>query len=534
MEEIGMKGKQFQDLESQSFHAFPVQPGWKSYALIFGLLILFILAYFYWQIRYAEKTFIHHVQEHTRILADVIMTNAKNTVLSRNTIKEIIETFLGNSARFIDYLDDIEPFSSKELAAYAAETGLTGIQIVNEKGTVVEGPVGWFPLQHRCNTKHHSLSHLKNRGLYVLALVRSKGTGCIVVGLTSSRIERLQDQIGLPQFFHTLSSLPGIEYVRLESGKTQEMPTVSHPEVEIFAERTDKRAEARFGMGDSILVVGLDTKEFFMRENQLWNEFLIFGIVIVFIGIFSSWFLFRYQKTHLKEMRSFERRLAVEKKDAALGRASSTITHEIRNPLNAISMGLQRLQMEGDGLTKEHTELVTTLLKAVQRTNNIIEELGRYATPLTLHKEEVSLDRVVRNIIELYSQLCIETSIAVSYQRDYMGTVPADRLLLEEVVENLFKNAIEAQSGSGYIKIRLSKDDPYAVLSIENGGFCLSEREMGKIMEPYFTTKTRGTGLGLPIIRRIVDAHQGYLQATVPEDGTLCIDIYFLLDNDSS
>ena len=93
---------------------------------------------------------------------------------------------------------------------------------------------------------------------------------------------------------------------------------------------------------------------------------------------------------------------------------------------------------------------------------------------------------------------------------------------------------MEAQNNGGYIKIRLSQDSPYAVLSIENGGFSLSEKKTERIMEPYFTTKTRGTGLGLPIIKRIVDAHQGYVQATVPEDGVLRIDVYFLLENDSN
>ncbi|MDY7032400.1 MAG: ATP-binding protein [Thermodesulfobacteriota bacterium] len=534
MEDTDTEGTQFKDIESQSSHAVPVQNGWKSYAVIFGLLILFVLAYFYWQIRHAEKTFIHHVREHTRMLADVIMTNAKNTVLSRNTVEEIIETFLGNSARFIDYLDDIEPFSSTELAAYAAETGLTGIRIIDENGTAIDGPAGWSPFLHICNPKYHSLSHLRNKGLYVLALARSKRTGCIVVGLTSSRIEKLQDQIGLPHFFHTLSSLPGIKYLRLESETTGEIPTVSNPDVEIFGERTDKWAEARLHIEDGTLVVGLEAKEFFIRENQLWNEFLIFGVAIVFIGAFSSCLLFRYQNRHLSEMRSFERKLAAEKEDAALGRASSTITHEIRNPLNAISMGLQRLRMEGGELTKEHLELVSTLLKAVQRTNSIIEELRRYAMPLTLHKEEVSLDEVIRNVMALYSQLCVESSITMGYQGDYTGTVPADRRLLEEVVENLFKNAMEAQNNGGYITIRLSQDGPYSILSIENGGFRLSGKNAERIMEPYFTTKTRGTGLGLPIIKRIVDAHQGYVQATMPEDGVLRIDIYFLLDKDSN
>ena len=215
--------------------------------------------------------------------------------------------------------------------------------------------------------------------------------------------------------------------------------------------------------------------------DQLRNEFIIFSIIIAGLGIFFSWLLYRYQNAHVIHVRRFERRLAAEKEDAALGRASSNITHEIRNPLNAISMGLQRLQIEADEIDNEHHVLISNMLKAVQRTNSIITGLHRYKSPLVPRRQKVSPDSVVDHILTLYRPSCTHSSIAIDYTPEFHQTITADFDLIEEVVENLIKNAIEAQPTGGDIKIRLFKQGADLVLSIENSGFDLSEDEASDI-----------------------------------------------------
>ena len=109
---------------------------------------------------------------------------------------------------------------------------------------------------------------------------------------------------------------------------------------------------------------------------------------------------------------------------------------------------------------------------------------------------------------------------------DYRGPVSCDRDLIEEVLENLVKNAIEAQGEGGFLKINLYQEGSNTIVVFENPGFSLTAKEAGRIIEPYFTTKTRGTGLGLSIARRIIHAHGGRFEIEVPKEGLLRVSVY--------
>ncbi len=509
---------------------FHIESAWKANLIVIGTLILVVLAYFFWQLRYAEKIFNDHAGEHARMLAGIIRLNAASSVLSQEIVEEIMGTFLGNSARFVEYLDSIEPFSADELTAFAEESGLAGIRIVRNDSDVTEGPSGWFPMGNTCQTENFNIRYLKNKNIYYLTLPGSIESTCITVGLAGKRIDKLKEQISLDHMLGMLSAQAGIRYVRIETGPLAHGKSGAATQVRIVDDNKDKVAEVIVPLGQDVLVAGLTATHFFKRVNQLRNEFIIFSIIIACLGVFSSWLLYRYQVSYVNHVRRFERRLAAEKEDAALGRASSTITHEIRNPLNAIGMGLQRLQIEADELDDEHRGLISNLLIAVKRTNSIITGLHRYASPLVPHPQKVNPDSVVNHILTLYRQPCINASITIHYKPEYHQTITADSDLLEEAVENLIKNAIEAQPNGGDIGIRLFQQGVDLVLSIENSGFDLPENEAEKILEPYFTTKTRGSGLGLSISARIIRAHGGWMKVLVPIPGRVRINLFLPIE----
>lgn len=504
---------------------FRIFPGWRGNLLIFGLLIGFVLVYFFWQVRGTQKTFFTYAREHSRIIAGVIELNAKGAVLSQSSIEEILGLFLGNTARFVDYLNGIEPFTSEELTAFAQENGLEGVAVLGDGHSLTMGPPAWLQdVESLCGSPEGVLRHVSDQHLYIAIWPRSDNSGCIGVGLKALSIEELQDRIGLERLLQTLTSLAGIRYVRLSSETN--LPTSGSgridPEAVVFLNTDDGEvAEIRRPFEDKILLVGLDAGQYFSRIRQIWGAFFLFSAVLAALGGFFSWLLYRYQQSYFQHIRSVERELAREREDAALGRAASAIAHEIRNPLNAIGMGLQRLQMEVDIPEAEDRKLISTMLQALKRTNGIVENMRMYASPLSPRFKRIRMSEIVRDVLVLYRQRCIEQGIQLDFDILKEHPVSGDIHLLSQAVENLVKNSIEAQPDGGHLFIQIDSRGGESILRVENDGFGLSAHDVEQIIEPYYTTKTRGTGLGLAIVRKTALAHGGRMALSVPKRGVL-------------
>lgn len=495
-------------------------PSWKGNLVIFGILVLLTIGYYFNQIRQTQRIFFDQAQYQARTVAGVIQRNAQTAILSRKAVEDILVTFLGNTARFIDYLNTVAPFSESELTAFALEAGLAGISIVMLDGNSVHGPAGWLPGKNPCDNQ--GLSHATAVHLYTLNHPMGSGTGCVVVGIHGAQTETLLEQVSLPKLLNTLSGLAPIQYVRIENIHSA---NGTNPEIQVMQNGGQAVAEARLAMGNSSLLLGLDASTYTRQVRTLWREFMIFSTLLTGLGVFFSWLSYRYQQTYMDRVRDLDRELARQREDAALGAATATITHEIRNPLNAISMGLQRLQLEAPGLAPDHLALVDALRQAVSRTNEIVSNLKRYTTPFSIAREIVDLDQMIGRQLKLYQDACRTRNITVSYEPDSKPWVTGDADLLSQVAENLIKNAVEAQPDGGFLTIRHGRENTNSVLVFQNGGWTLPDAELDRIFEPYMTTKARGTGLGLAIVKRIIAAHDGTIAAENPSPKTISLTI---------
>lgn len=473
-------------------------PSWKINLLVICGLICIVLAYSLWQIAQLKKNFNYYSREHARVVSGVIEQNTRTAGLAENALRQTIKTFLGNTARFIDYLDSVEPFSPQELDAFAGETGLSAIRIQPSRtANTTEKNNSMLPAVD-CR-QQTNLDYLADQKLYIMTWPRAE-KGCIILGFSASHIEKLHQQLRVPALLKALSALPGIKYV-----------VIDDPQHTFFAD--EEVQEQKITVGDTILKVGFDTSRYTSRVRQVWRNVLIFSILLLFLGIFSSWLLYRYQEDYLKKITDYERRLAQEKEDAALGRATATITHEIRNPLNAISMGLQRIEIEAEELSSEHRQLAATMRKAVARTNTIIGNLLRYSRPITAHRQPVNLEEIIESLLVLYRVQCDEKKITVNFEKN-PSPLSGDNELLGQLFENLIKNAVEAQDTGGYISVSIKDDGKNFQVTLENRTLTKG-KDPAQLLEPYFTTKTRGTGLGLPMARRIAEAHGGSIEIKI-------------------
>jgi len=485
----------------------PLGPSWKINLLVIGGLIFVILAYSLWQIGQLRRSFQNYSREHSRVVSSVIEQNTRTARLAENALQQTIKTFLANTAKFIDYLDSVEPFSPAELQAFADESGLVAISIQRE-GEIINstGRANALLPPPACEQEKPGLHYFPDKTMYIMTWPLPE-KGCILLGFSAVHIEELHQQLRMPALLQALSVLPGIRYVREEQQQSPGAPAGAI-------------LEQRISVGDTVLLVGFDAGQYSMRVRQIWRNVLIFSLVLACLGVFFSWLLYRYQRAYLQKITDYERKLAREREDAALGRATATITHEIRNPLNAISMGLQRIELEADELSPEHRELAASMRNAVKRTNAIIGDLLRYSRPIGVSRRAaVNLVEIMAGILRLYAPQCETKKIAVSQDGHVDRPVAGDGELLGQLFENIIKNAVEAQPDGGYIAVKCETENGLARITVGNRMVRGSVPDPAQLLEPYFTTKTRGTGLGLPIARRIAQAHDGSLELEVPADG---------------
>ncbi len=480
-------------------------PSWRTNLSVFALIIVIVGGYFFRQTQRAASELQKHAQEHSEILAAVVELTIKNALLAQSVLEETVAASLENSGRFIHYLDRIEPFSSAELTAFAAESGLAGVKIIQESsGIAVSGPSGW--LAGKSCSENPGLERLEEKQLYLFTSFSSSGRGengprgCVMVGLSAHAIDATLERISVQRLLNIFEGLYDIAYVRF----------AADPEI---PERGADILETVVDIDGKPLIVALKTDRFGKRRKQMQHEFVVFIGFLVLFGAFSSWWLYRVQHQRLQQTRDFERKMARQREDAALGRAAATITHELKNPLNAIGMGLQRLQIEAEGLEGDHEQLIVSMRSAVDRSDRILSRLRQSIHSMEVSRESCDLVELVNQVLTLYRPQCEEQNVSVEFEHDETVCVNGDRVLLGQLFENLLKNGVEAQGSGGFLSVSMScaRKKGYCQVTICNGGFFLNREESRLLFEPYFTSKSKGTGLGLVISARIVKAHGGTL-----------------------
>lgn len=276
-----------------------------------------------------------------------------------------------------------------------------------------------------------------------------------------------------------------------------------------------------------IVRIGLDKEstDSILKENT--RNLIFFMIIVVFITIFSMWFLYHNQNRHLAGIVEIERRLEKAERLSALGKLAAGVAHEIRNPLNAISMASQRLKRDftpADEAKGREFQLLSGVIRdEIRRLNGIIEEFLSFSKTRRLELCNYPVTEVLQKIINLIREEAGSKGITIKTEGFEPPVIfPMDMDKLQQALLNFFKNAMESITGGGEITIAVnSKDKGHVVISITDTGCGISPEEMEQIFNPEYTTKEKGLGLGLALAHEIIRGHGGEIRIfSTPQVGT--------------
>jgi two-component system, NtrC family, sensor histidine kinase HydH len=508
-------------------------PLWVANSLVFLILFFAVVGYFFWQSRLLKQAFLNHARQHAAIVSEVIRLNAKGAFASQKSIEDLLQHLLENTARFVAYLDGIEPFDPKELAAFTKESGLAGISVIRSDGTRVNGPENWtdHPQALSCS-ETTAISHLPGENLYVLSVPEAGAGGCLVLGIDDEKITVIQKRLGLENVIDAMTHVPGIAYIRIGLTKKTDFEDTRFPAVIKSTADVDV-AEARLLIDGKELAVGVNAGHLVVFIRQLRAHLFLFGSCLALAGVGLSFVLHRYQIAVLDDVKRFERELSLQREDAILGRSASGIAHEIRNPLNTLNMGLQRLEMENACKVEEHRKLIRMMLGAVNRANSSVTGLLDYARPRKPRIEKLDLASLVSDMLGFYEKSCDALQIRLTSAFDFNSRIESDSSLLSHAIENIVKNAIDAQPEGGFIHCGIRQENREVVLMFRNEGCSVAPRDAQRILEPYFTTRVDGTGLGMAIVHAIVKSLGGRIDIRIMEQGVIETRLYFPLSDSS-
>lgn len=215
----------------------------------------------------------------------------------------------------------------------------------------------------------------------------------------------------------------------------------------------------------------------------------------------------------LTEQRNLEEELQRNVRLASLGKVAAGVAHELRNPLSSIK-GLGKLLQTRFDKHSQDRQTADVLVAEIDRLNRSIGELLDYAKPQEIELEQINLHECIKKAVDLV-QLDAE-SLGISlevyeYKEELLIKANSDKL--NQVFLNLLLNSIQAiNHENGLISIRCDKNDTAALVTVSDNGVGLESIVLDKVFDPYFTTKSEGTGLGLSMCSKIIEEHDGEIE----------------------
>lgn len=466
-------------------------------------------------------------------------------------MEESLTEYLIEAAYGIDEMDQQKKnLSPEDLRALADQYLLASIEIFDPKGNAIEK----WPLQSAAAGKPPFLLELIEKKLSVvvdqgenlgitIAISRRREPGIIALHLDKEQGKKILRQLAIQKAISDIGLKEDLLYVSVQDpsftilahtnpaliGKKEEDPFLtSSLQKGLLGSRLLRykggeeifEVVKSFSLGgklSGIIRVGYSPKEIYPVLSQIKKNVALSILFFLILGVSAITLIWVNQNRHLRRMKEMEDRIQLAERLSSLGHLASGVAHEIRNPLNAIGMGLQRLKREfspqEESKREEYRSFTDLILNEIRRVDGIIEQFLTLSRPFRLDLRPTSLQELVGNLITLFQEEASSKHITLRTEIDPgLPPIPVDPERLKEAFINILKNGMEAMEKGGTLSVstRSFKDRVEVVISDSGSG--VPSDQLEKIFNYYYTTKEKGSGLGLPIAHRILEAHGGQLK----------------------
>ncbi|MGB9824510.1 MAG: sensor histidine kinase [Candidatus Hydrothermia bacterium] len=242
-----------------------------------------------------------------------------------------------------------------------------------------------------------------------------------------------------------------------------------------------------------------------LLKNTFWGMVALLVVELIVFGLT----LFSFYIVE-KRLRSAEIQISKEKEEAKffreLAALSSQVAHEIKNPLNTMSIAIQL--MEKEDVISEYLE---SLKDGVKRILEAVQKFSEIGNPIAVKKEEVEIETLLLEIINDYQEEIKKLGVLIKKEVTQKKVI-SDRTLLKHAIANIIKNSLDAlsqKSENKVIEIRTFKEGDFVVFEIFDNGPGMSPEVLSRAFDNFFTTKGTGMGLGLGLVKRICKALGG-------------------------
>ncbi|HZF55254.1 MAG TPA: ATP-binding protein [Polyangiaceae bacterium] len=254
--------------------------------------------------------------------------------------------------------------------------------------------------------------------------------------------------------------------------------------------------------------------------SDLRYPFLVNLLAIVVVTLLASYLAERLRLTGGRLVVATERAEQAERL-AAMGRLAAGLAHEIRNPLGSIAASIELLRTGGT-LSVEDRELCSIVERETARLNDLVGDMLDLSRPRAPSKGLVDVAVTAADVVVLASRSGRGADVRVRYEGPESALIFADAAQIRQVVWNLVRNAIQASSASDEVLVRVSSGGGERVLEVRDRGQGISPEARERLFDAFFTTRSQGMGIGLAVVKRILDDHGfGIEVESVAEQGTV-------------